>query len=191
MSKTKVFMRGESRRVGGAPHENRDRHHQPGLVRQGHVPLADAETIAHPRAALGVHHFRPAPGILDDADVAYPHPVRKPGTHALHDGLFRGESHGQKTHRPRGALELRPLLGHQEMVDEPLAVPLEHPLDSIHLEHIDSDSEYHGIYRRAARIKSFMSRTAFGSPSNIARATMACPMFNSTISEIAAIGSTL
>src|ERR1700730_7477529 len=188
MSNTKVFMWGESRRAGGAPHENRDRHHQPGFVRQGHVPLADPETIAHPRAALGVHHFRPSPGILDDADVAYPHPVRKASTHALHDGLFGGESHGQKTHRPGRALELRPLFGHQEMADEPLAVLLEHPLDSFHLEHIDSDSEYH---RRAARIKSFMSRTALGSPSNIARATMACPMFNSTISGIAAIGSTL
>src|SRR6266481_1083438 len=188
MSKTRVFMQGRSRRGGGTPHEDRDRHHEPSLVRQGHVALADAETIAHPRAALGVHHFGFAPGILDDADVAYPHAVRKPGTHALHDGLLRGESHGQKTHRPRGALELRPLLGHQEMADEPLAVLLEHPLDSIHLEHIDSDSEDH---RRAARIKSFMSRTAFGSPSNIARATMACPMFNSTISGIAAIGSTL
>src|SRR5450631_89152 len=185
MSKTKVFMRGASRRAGVAPHQDRDRHHQPGLVRQGHVPLADPEAITHPRAALGVHHFRLPPGILDDADVAYPDPVRKPGTHSLHDGLFRGESHGQKTHRPRRALELRPLLGHQEMADEPLAVLLEHPLDPVHLEHIDSDSEYHRIYRRAARIKSFMSRTALGSPSIIARATMACPMFNSTISGIA------
>ena len=92
--------------------------------------------------------------------------MREAGAHALHDRLLGGEAHRQKAHRARGALELRALLRHEQMRDETLAVLLEHPLDAIDLEHVDPDAEDH----RAARISAFMSRTAFASPSNTARA---------------------
>ena len=95
--------------------------------------------------------------------------------------------HREEARGARGALELRALLGHEQMPHEPLAVLLEHALHALGFEHVDADAVNH----RAARIRSFMSRTAFGSPSNTARAMMAWPMFSSTISRIAAIGSTL
>ncbi len=53
------------------------------------------------------------------------------------------------------------------------------------------DVEDQDIHTRAASINAFMSRTALGSPLKIARATMAWPMFNSTISRMAATGCTL
>ncbi len=95
--------------------------------------------------------------------------------------------HREEAPGARGALELCALLGHEQALYEPLAVLLQNPLHALGLEHVDADAVNH----RAARIRSFISRTALGSPSNTARAIMAWPMFNSTISRIAAIGSTL
>src|ERR1700719_3085320 len=73
------------------------------------------------------------------------------------------------------------------MREEALAMLLVDALDAIDLEHIDADPVDH----RAARINSFMSRTALAKPSTMARATIACPILSSTISGMAAIGSAL
>ena len=53
------------------------------------------------------------------------------------------------------------------------------------------DIKDQNVHTRAASISAFMSRTAAGRPVKMARATIAWPMFNSTISRIAATGCTL
>ncbi len=53
------------------------------------------------------------------------------------------------------------------------------------------DVEDENVHTRAANINAFMSRTALCSPVKIARAMIAWPIFNSTISRIAATGCTL
>ena len=56
------------------------------------------------------------------------------------------------------------------------------------LQHVASDPEDH--LRGAASINAFIARTAWEKPSNIACATIACPMLSSTTSRMAAIGAT-
>ena len=73
------------------------------------------------------------------------------------------------------------------MRDETFAVLAVYALDAIDLEHIDADAVDH----RAARINVFHVAHGLGRPSNRARAMIEWPMFSSTISAIAAIGSTL
>src|SRR5450631_338699 len=148
------------------------------------MAFTDAETVADPGAARRIHHFGLSPGVLHDADVADPHAMRKSGAHSLDYGFLGGKPHRQKPHRARRALELRTLFRHQQMRNEPFAVLHEHALHAVHLEHIDANAVNH----RAARINSFMSRTALDKPSKRARDTIECPMFNSTISRIAAMG---
>ncbi len=53
------------------------------------------------------------------------------------------------------------------------------------------DVEDQEVHRRAASINAFISRTASARPVNMARPTMAKPMFSSMISGIAATGCTL
>ena len=83
---------------------------------------------------------------------------------------------------------LRTLGRQQQAVDEVIAEPVIHFLDTRGLEHVDADAEDH---RRAPTISFFMSRTALSSPAKMARPMMQWPMLSSTISEIEATGTTL
>src|SRR5262249_6232279 len=139
-------------------------------------------------AALGVHHLGFTPRVLHDAHVADPHAVREARAHRLDDRLLGGEAHGEKTPGAGGARQLRPLLRHQQVLDEAGTEALEGLRDARGLEHVDADAEDHP---RASVISLFISRIADGSPTNSACATIACPMLSSTISRTAATGCTL
>src|SRR3990170_3314561 len=81
--------------------------------------FSDTEIAADPLGAFRKNDQRPAPVIIDDADVTYPHAMTEAGTHGLHRRFLAGEVHGEKSHRPFTALEQCPLLRHQQPLDEP------------------------------------------------------------------------
>jgi len=59
--------------------------------------------------------------------------MRKTGTHAFDNGFLGGKAHGDESHRPRRTLELLPLLRHQQVRQEALAMLLVDALDAIDL----------------------------------------------------------
>jgi hypothetical protein len=81
------------------------------------------------------------------------------------------------------------LLGQQQAAHEVLAEALQRRFDPVEAHDVRADAEDH--CRRASVIRRFISITAVDSPSKIARATMAWPMFSSTISGMRATGWTL
>ena len=98
------------------------------------------------------------------------------------------EYHGEKTLDSLRFGQLRAFRGQQQPIQEMPAEAVIDLLDACGLEHVDADAENHC---RAPIISAFMSRTAFSSPTKIARPMMQCPMLSSTISGIAATGVTL
>ncbi len=152
------------------------------------MSFADSETTAHALAPVREYNFRFTPRVLHDADVPDPDAVREARAHRLDDRLLGCKSHGDESLRPLRECELHALLWHQEMVGKAVTKALECMNDAFRLEHINPDAKDHA---RAAAISAFMSRTAISSPSNTARAMIACPMLSSTISRIAATGWTL
>src|SRR5918994_2778779 len=175
------------------PHQYCDGNDQAGLVGQRHVPFADAELFAHLPAALRPDDLGLAPRVRHDAAVADPHAMREAGAHRLDDRLLRREAHRQETHRTGVAPERFQLGGQQQTFHEPLAELLVHPADALQLHDVRTDAEDHApaLGARASTIRRFISDTARAMPSMSERATIACPMFSSTISRIAAIGCTL
>ena len=119
--------------------------------------------------------------------------MREPGPHRLDDRFLRREPHRQKAHRAAVAAERLELGGQQQALDEALAELLVHQPYALLLYHVRTDAEDHApaLVPRASTISRFISATARAMPSRSERATMACPMFSSTISWIAAIGCTL
>src|SRR5687767_13038626 len=192
MSNTNTAMTVNSS-SGRLPHQHCDGDDQAGLVGQRHVAFADAELFAHLAAALRPDDLRLAPRIRHDTAVADPHAVREAGAHRLDDRLLRREAHRQETHRTGVAAERLELGGQQQTFHEPLAELLVHLADALQLHDVRADAEDHALAlaARASIIRRFISDTARAMPSISERATMACPMFSSTISRIAAIGCTL
>ncbi len=79
-------------------------------------PMPSRCRIRSPRAR--VDHLRLAPGVLHHADIAHPHAVREAGAHRLDDRLLGRKAHRQEALRSLRALELHPLLGHQQPLDD-------------------------------------------------------------------------
>ena len=75
----------------------------------------------------------------------------------------------------------------QQPLGETRAEARMHLVHPVRLQHVDPDAVDH---RRAASINDFISRTAGSRPVNTARATIAWPMFSSTICGMAATGCT-
>src|SRR5678816_1403920 len=174
------------------PHQYRDGDDQAGLVGQRYVPFADAELIAPATAPLRPDDLGLAPRVWRDARVADPHAVREARAHRLDDRFLRGEAHREKARRTIVAPECGQLGGQQQPLHESLAVLLVHLADTLQLHHIGADAENHApaLAPRASTINRFISATARAMPSMSERATIACPMFSSTMSWIAAIGCT-
>src|SRR6056297_826998 len=163
--------------------------HQARLVGEADVGAVDAEPPAYLPAALGEDHHRPAPGVGHEARVAYPHAVGEAGAERLHHCLLGRETHGQEAHRPLVAAEQLGFPRHQQAAHEMLAETLVGIGDTGDLYDVRADAEYQEP--RAPCITSRIRATAGPSPSMTARAMMAWPMLSSTISGMAATGSTL
>src|SRR5688572_579863 len=115
--------------------------------------------------------------------------MREAGSHGFDDGLLSGKAHCEETHGtcvlPKRCLLFR----QQQSFDELLAEAFVHVFDPFKLNDVRANAENHGVFinARASSIKRFISDTAAAIPSMTARATMAWPMFNSTISGMRAI----
>ena len=107
------------------------------------------------------------------------------GTHRLDCGLLAGKSHGEEANRPFAAVEVCPLLRHQQPVHETLAETFVGALHAGDLDDVCADTENHRVL--ASFMRRFISATAAFIPSKTERATMEWPMLSSTISGIAAI----
>ena len=112
----------------------------------------------------------------------------KARAHGLDHRFLGGETHRDEPLWPRGARQLRPLVRHQQPVDEVIAETRQRALDARELQDVDADAVDHP---RARCICARISRTAAASPSNTAWAMMAWPMLSSVISGVAATGPTL
>jgi len=117
--------------------------------------------------------------------------VREAGAHALDDALFGQRSASPETHRARPVRSSwTRSCGIQEVRDEAFPVTCRTRVDAIDLEHIDADAEDSCA---PAAHQRFHVAHALGRPSKQGAGPNDSngPMLSSTISPMAAIGSTL
>ena len=154
------------------------------LAQELAAKAAYAEPLAHSLATRRPDHLGLAERVLHAADVADPDAVGEARAHRLDDRLLGGEAHREEALGALGPRQLRELGRHQQPLGETRAEARMHLVHPVRLQHVDPDAVDH---RRAASINDFISRTAGSRPVNTARATIAWPMFNSSICGVSTI----
>lgn len=123
--------------------------------------------------------------IVTDADLAQTQTFPKTDTHRLGRGFLSGETLRQKMGGVGIHSEIPELIIGQQSFGKTVTESFQILLHARHAYDIGADTKYHS--GATSRISSFISPTASCSPVNMARATIAWPMFNSCTPGIAAI----
>lgn len=79
--------------------DNGKREYKTGVVGQANMAVTDPQSVANSPTSLRPGDNRPAPIVIQDANIAQPYSMRKTGAHCLDGRFLAGKAHREKADR--------------------------------------------------------------------------------------------